>query len=86
MRSKGKDLLINCAVVLNYFVEFIVFLVILSCLGIVIQSEALVSWGFVIALSLTCLVNYVRLKPAIFYIIAIPLIGILLYFVPKVLL
>ncbi|WP_066873496.1 hypothetical protein [Clostridium mediterraneense] len=86
MRSKGKDLLINCAVGLNYFVEFILFLVILSCLGIVVQSEALVSWGFVIALSLTWLVNYVRLKPAIFYIIAIPLIGILLYFVPKVLL
>lgn len=85
MRSKRKGFLNQVITNVNYIIELIILMLIFVFLGIILQSSLVTSLGFLIAAILTLLINFVKIRPTIFYIITIPSLLILLIFVPKIL-
>jgi hypothetical protein len=71
--------------VINFAIELIILMIIFAFIGIIIQSQILISFGFLISIILTLILNFLKVKPIIIYIIAIPVLLILLFFVPKIL-
>lgn len=74
------------ALVINFFIEFLILMSVFVSVGILIQSTILISLGFIIAILLTLIINYFAVRPAIVYIVSLPVLVIILIFVPKILL
>ncbi|WP_297437657.1 hypothetical protein [uncultured Clostridium sp.] len=83
--SNKRGFIGNLGLASNFFVELVIFMSIFASIGIIIQSEGLIALGFIISVVLSLLVNYLKIKPIIVYLISVPVLIILLIFIPKIL-
>lgn len=84
-RNRGNGVLGTVGLVTNFAIELIIFMIIFAFIGIIIQSEILISFGFIVSVILALVLNFFKVKPIVIYVIALPVLLILLFFVPKIL-
>ena len=84
-RNTRNGFLGTLGIVVNFAIEVIIFMIIFAFIGIIIQSKVLVSFGFIISIILALLLNFFKVKPMVVYIVSIPILIVLLFFVPKIL-
>ncbi|MGL4451652.1 MAG: hypothetical protein ACRCTZ_10720 [Sarcina sp.] len=84
-RNRGNGALGTVGLVTNFAIELIIFMIIFAFIGIITQSTILVSFGFIASVILALILNFLKVKPMIIYVIALPVLIILFFFVPKIL-
>ncbi|MGL4740211.1 MAG: hypothetical protein ACRC41_05315 [Sarcina sp.] len=84
-RNHDRGFLGTAGLFINFIVELILIMTVLISIGIIVQSEVLISFGFIIAVILTLILNFIKIKPIIIYGTTIPIIIILVFFIPKIL-
>ncbi|MGL4761362.1 MAG: hypothetical protein ACRC6T_04965 [Sarcina sp.] len=84
-RNKGNGFLGTLGLVVSFAIEVIIFMIIFAFIGIIIQSQILVSFGFIISIIIALILNFLKVRPMIVYIVSLPVLFILLFFVPKIL-
>ena len=84
-RKRENGVLDTIALIINFIIEIIIFMIIFSFIGIIIQSRIFTSFGFIMSAVLVMILNFLKIKPMAVYIVSLPLVLILLFFVPKIL-